>query len=73
MRAERREKEGRGVDCAAACCHALCCFVLWRIYLLFETFRPSTMVLSFLLRVDVSSTFPDFKPYLLWKEVKLEI
>ena len=38
MRAERREKEGRGVDYAAACCHALCCFVLWRIYLLFEAF-----------------------------------
>ena len=38
MREERREKEGREVDYAAACCQALCCLVLSTIFLLFEAF-----------------------------------
>ena len=33
---ERREKEGREVDYAAACCQAVCCLVLWTRFLLFE-------------------------------------
>ena len=37
MREERREEE-REVDYVAACCHAVCCLVLWTMYLLFESF-----------------------------------
>ena len=38
---EKREEREGGVDYAAACCHALCCLVLWIIYLLFEAFDLS--------------------------------
>ena len=35
---ERIEKREGGVDYAAACCHALCCLVVWTKNLLFEAF-----------------------------------
>ena len=31
-RKEKREKREGGVNYAAACCHALCCHVLWIIF-----------------------------------------
>ena len=70
LRGERREKreERREVDYAAACCHALCCLVLWTIYLLFEAFDlPQWFHVCFLLLVAVSSTFAAVKPYLMCK------
>ena len=59
--AERREKEEeRGVDYAAVCCP-----VLWTMFLLVEAFWLSIMVsFFFLLLVAISSTFPDFKLHL---------
>ena len=66
MREERREEEERGVDCAVACCHALCCLVLWTRNLLFDALDPPQWFHVCLILVSVSSTFAPVKLQLFY-------